>query len=49
MFEDLLESLACEGQLVHLEHEPGRPRRLGLVGELLCDVVWTRLGLRAAA
>ena len=32
MFEDLLESLACEGQLVHLEHEPARPSRMGLAG-----------------
>ena len=30
MFEDLLESLACEGQLVHLEQQPARPSRMGL-------------------
>ena len=47
MFEDLLESLACEGQLVHLEHEPARPSRMGLVVDPMSDEVWKRLGIDA--
>ncbi len=47
MFEDLLESLACEGQLVHLEREPARPSRMGLLVDPLSDEVWKRLGIDA--
>ncbi len=47
MFEDLLESLACEGQLVHVEQQPARPSRMGLLVDPLSDEVWKRLGIDA--
>ncbi|HTN81244.1 MAG TPA: DEAD/DEAH box helicase, partial [Acidimicrobiales bacterium] len=47
MFEDLLASLSCEGQLVHVEHQPARESRMGLLVDPLSDEVWKRLGIDA--
>ena len=45
MFEDLLESLASQGQLVHVEQQPARPSRTALLAEPLPDEVLKRLGI----
>ncbi|HMK11924.1 MAG TPA: DEAD/DEAH box helicase [Acidimicrobiales bacterium] len=47
MFEELLASLSCEGQLVHVEHQLARESRMGLVVDPLSDEVWKRLGIDA--
>ncbi|HMK10965.1 MAG TPA: DEAD/DEAH box helicase, partial [Acidimicrobiales bacterium] len=47
MFEELLASLSCEGQLVHVEHQPARESRMGLLVDPLSDEVWKRLGIDA--
>ena len=45
MFEELLESLASQGQLVHVEQQPARPSRTALLAEPLPDEVLKRLGI----
>ena len=45
MFEDLLESLASQGQLVHVEQQPARQSRTALLAEPLPDDVVKRLGI----
>ncbi len=45
MFEDLLESLASQGQLVHVEQQPARQSRTALLAEPLPDEVVKRLGI----
>jgi DEAD/DEAH box helicase domain-containing protein len=45
VFEELLESLASQGQLVHVEQQPARPSRTALLAEPLPDEVLKRLGI----
>ena len=47
MSEDLLESLACEGQLVHVEQHPRPSDSHGPLVDPLSDAVWKRLGIDA--